>query len=332
MSEKEELNNEEYYEVVYSSSYSYEQQTDGPYATLEEAQASADEFNRNQAELYENSGHLALDVLKDYRTATVRGPYKKTTKEGTADFDAKKEIEHITGWIRAWFEENGPQANAVIGISGGKDSSIVAALLVRALGRERVTAVMMPDGVQADIADSRQLVETLGLKAFTVDVGPGVRGLRESVEQSIGAPLSRDAQINLPPRMRMATLYAVAQSLPGGGRVANTCNRSEDYIGYSTKYGDAAGDFSPCAEYLVTEMRLLGDALELPRNLVHKTPSDGLSGLSDEEKIGFSYEVLDTYIATGICEDKEIRDRIDRMHRLNLHKLQVIPTCHRDRS
>lgn len=254
---------------------------------------------------------------------------KETREHFVSDFDPAREIENITAWIRGWFEENGPEASAVIGISGGKDSSIVAALLVRALGLKRVVGVMMPDGVQADIADSRALVEHLGLTAYTVDIGPGKQALKASVEESFGGPLSKDSAINLPPRMRMATLYAIAQSLEHGGRVANTCNRSEDYIGYSTKYGDAAGDFSPCAEYLVTEMRLIGDALGLPADLVHKTPSDGLSGLSDEAKIGFTYETLDTYIATGSCPDPAIREKIDRMHRLNLHKLKTIPVYHR---
>lgn len=242
-------------------------------------------------------------------------------------FDAIREIDNLTSWIRDWFADNGPSASAVIGISGGKDSSVCAALLVRALGVDRVTAVLMPDGEQADISDSYKLTGHLGLKPLVINIGNTTSALKETLAEQI--TLSRDTQINIPPRVRMTTLYAVAQSLPNGGRVANTCNRSEDYIGYSTKYGDAAGDFSILAAYTVTEVLQIGEALGLPADLVHKTPSDGLSGLSDEDKIGFTYAVLDRYITEGVCEDEATRERIDHMHRMNLHKLKTIPAYER---
>lgn len=242
------------------------------------------------------------------------------------NFDANKKIEEITKWIQDWFKENGPKASAVIGISGGKDSTIVAALLVKALGKGRVVGVLMPNGEQKDIADSKKVVELLGIKHHIVNINPAVEGLYEALRSAEGPlEVSNDAIINTPPRIRMATLYAVAASLPNGGRVANTCNRSEDYVGYSTKYGDAAGDFSPCSDFTVTEMRLIGDALDLPNDLIHKTPSDGLSGLSDEDKLGFTYDELDRYIFTGILENEEKRNKIDRLHKLNLHKLRTIP-------
>lgn len=252
------------------------------------------------------------------------------------NFDANQKVDEIVAWIREWFEANGPKASAVIGLSGGKDSTIVAALLTRALGKERVVGVLMPNGEQKDIADSRRVVEVLGIEAYVVNVNAGVEGIYSSIRSaevinsdkkggSIGGELGKDSIINTPPRIRMATLYAIAQSLPNGGRVANTCNRSEDYVGYSTKYGDAAGDFSPCSDFTVTEMRLIGDALGLPHDLIHKTPSDGLSGLSDEDKLGFTYDELDRYIFTGALEDEEKRAKIDRLHKTNLHKLQLMP-------
>ncbi len=242
-------------------------------------------------------------------------------------FDAGEEIEGIKNWIRQWFEKNGPEAGAVIGLSGGKDSTIVGRLLVDALGRDRVTGVLMPDGEQKDIDDSLAVARLLGIRYYIVNIRAATSSLISGIEDACGGELKlgRDSLINIPPRIRMSVLYAVAQSLPGGGRVVNTCNMSEDYIGYSTKYGDAAGDFSPCADYTVTQMRMLGDALGLPAQLVHKTPSDGLSGMSDEDKIGFTYEILDRYIETGECDDAEIKARIDRMHSANLHKLQPIP-------
>lgn len=240
------------------------------------------------------------------------------------NFNAEAEIEHIVAWIRDWFENNGPKANAVIGISGGKDSSIVAALLVKALGKERVVGVLMPNGEQKDIADSKKVVEVLGIKHFIVNINPAVEGEYAAL-RAAGVEIGKDAIINTPPRIRMTTLYAIAQSLPEGGRVTNTCNRSEDWVGYSTKYGDAAGDFSPCSDYLVCEMLQIGDALGLPKELIHKTPSDGLSGMSDEDKLGFTYATLDHYVLTGEIEDQATKEKIDRLHRLNLHKLQTIP-------
>ena len=243
-------------------------------------------------------------------------------------FNASAQIDNITAWIRDWFENNGPKANAVIGISGGKDSTIVAALLVKALGKDRVVGVMMPNGEQKDISDSQKVCELLGIRNYTVNIQKAFEGEMEALKAA-GVEPGKDAIINTPPRLRMTTLYAIAQSLPEGGRVANTCNRSEDYVGYSTKYGDAAGDFSPCSDFLVCEMRQIGDALGLPAELIHKTPSDGLSGMSDEDKLGFTYETLDKYVLTGVCEDEATKEKIDRLHRLNLHKLQTIPMYHK---
>ena len=247
-------------------------------------------------------------------------------------FNAAAEAEKITGWISSWFSANGPSATAVIGISGGKDSTVCAALLARALGKERVLGVIMPNGEMADIEDAKAVVEFLGIRSAVVNIANAYKGILEGLAEGFpeeGRVLSEDARINIPPRLRMTTLYAAAQNLPEGGRVANTCNASEDYVGYSTKFGDAAGDFSPLSGYTVTEILEIGDALGLPEYLVHKTPSDGLSGMSDEEKLGFTYAVLDRYIRTGTCEDPAVKAAIDRKHRANLHKLLPMPAYRR---
>ena len=229
----------------------------------------------------------------------------------------------LVEWIKDYFRQNGPECTAVIGISGGKDSSICAALCLEALGPERVLGVLMPNGEQPDIEDSRSLVKALGLKAIEINIEQGYRGMLAALGGK--ERLGKDALINLPPRLRMATLYAIAQSLPKGGRVVNTCNRSEDYIGYSTKFGDAAGDFSPLSNLLVSEVRQIGKCTNVPLILVEKTPSDGLCGQTDEEKIGFSYETLDRYILTGEAH-AETKVKIDRMHERNLHKLLPMPS------
>ena len=245
--------------------------------------------------------------------------------------DNPKEIkDRLVDWIRDYFDHNGPGCIAVVGISGGKDSSVTAALCVEALGKDRVLGVLMPDGIQSDIADAIALVEHLDIKYLVVNIGDTTKALTAAIEGAEGFDLvavgmSRDSIINMPARIRMTTLYAVGQSLPKGGRVANTCNRSEDYVGYSTKYGDAAGDFSPLQNILVEEVRQLGYELGLPDFLIDKTPSDGLSGQTDEDKLGFTYAQLDHYILTGQCQDPNIKAKIDRMHAMNMHKLQLMP-------
>lgn len=245
--------------------------------------------------------------------------------------DNPKEIkDRLVDWIRDYFDHNGPGCTAVVGISGGKDSSVTAALCVEALGKDRVLGVLMPNGIQSDIADAIALVEHLDIKHLVVNIGDTTKALTAAIEGAEGfglvaAGMSRDSIINMPARLRMTTLYAVGQSLPKGGRVANTCNRSEDYVGYSTKYGDAAGDFSPLQNILVEEVRQLGHELGLPDFLINKTPSDGLSGQTDEDKLGFTYAQLDHYILTGQCQDPDIQAKIDRMHAMNMHKLQLMP-------
>ena len=238
------------------------------------------------------------------------------------NFDVKKATESAVEWIRNWFEENGKGCNAVIGISGGKDSSIVAALCAKALGKERVIGVLMPNGEQSDIDCSKQLVAHLGIPFYVCNIKKAVDGVLESLQIS-GVEISRQTIVNLPPRIRMSTLYALSQS--NNGRVANTCNLSEDWVGYSTRYGDAAGDFSPLGKLTVQEVKEIGKYLELPLNLVEKVPSDGLTDRTDEDNLGFTYAVLDKYIRTGICEDEQTKAKIDRLHKLNEFKLKPIP-------
>ena len=237
-------------------------------------------------------------------------------------FNAEKVKNECVEWIRDFFEKNGKGCNAVVGISGGKDSSIVAALCAEALGKERVIGVLMPCGVQSDIDCAKQLVQHLGIKNYTVNVKDAIDGLLKNMPEEL--ELSAQTRTNLPPRIRMSTLYAIAQS--ENGRVANTCNLSEDWVGYSTRYGDAAGDFSPLANITVTELKQIGRVLGLPLNLADKTPIDGLCGQTDEDNLGFTYAVLDKYIREGIIEDEEIKKKIDSMHERNLFKLQLMPS------
>ncbi len=235
-------------------------------------------------------------------------------------FDAERVKNECVQWIRDFFEESGPGCNAVVGISGGKDSSVVAALCVEALGKDRVIGVLMPNGEQADIDMAKLLVEHLGIRHYIVNIRDAVEGLTGSIPFE----LSKQSRENLPPRIRMTTLYAVSQS--NNGRVANTCNLSEDWVGYSTRYGDSVGDFSPCSNLTVQEVKAVGRLLGLPAVLVDKVPIDGLCGKTDEENLGFTYAELDRYIREGVIEDPEKKEIIDRKHRMNAFKLQLMPS------
>lgn len=237
-------------------------------------------------------------------------------------FDALKVKDECVKWIREFFEENGRGCNAVLGISGGKDSSVVAALCVEALGKDRVIGVLMPNGEQFDISCSYQLCEHLGIKHYVVNIKDAVNGIFSAMPE--GVEITKQTTNNLPPRIRMATVYAISQSC--NGRVANTCNLSEDWVGYSTRYGDAAGDFSPLSHLTVQEVKAIGHVLGLPENLVEKTPIDGLCGKTDEDNLGFTYAELDRYIRTGEIEDQAKKERIDYLHRINQFKLELMPS------
>lgn len=225
-------------------------------------------------------------------------------------------------WIRDFFEKNGKGCNAVIGISGGKDSSVAAALCVEALGKDRVIGVLMPCGEQHDIDMAKLLVSHLGIKHYIINIKAAVDGLMSGICENF--EISEQTKINIPPRIRMATLYAVSQS--NNGRVCNTCNLSEDWVGYATRYGDAAGDFSPLSNLTVAEVKEIGRVLGLPDSLVDKPPIDGLCGKTDEDNLGFTYATLDKYIREGVIDDLDIKQKIDTKHKNNLFKLQPMPS------
>lgn len=252
------------------------------------------------------------------------------------NFNAEKEARHIVSWIQHWFENNGPSTTAVIGISGGKDSTIAAALTTQALGPDRILGILMPNGHQGDLEDAKRVVRHLGICGTIVNIGEVTSAIERAMvngEPVDGIPLrpkiTDDVHINIPPRVRMTMIRAHAQSMSNGGRFINTCNLSEDYIGYSTKDGDGTGDVAPLEQYTASEVVQIGltDFLNLPHDLVQKTPTDGLCGKSDEENIGFSYAVLDRFIRTGECDDPKVLDMIMKRHNANKHKLMPMASC-----
>lgn len=247
------------------------------------------------------------------------------------NFNAVEVKDRIVAWIREWLEQNGKGCNAIIGISGGKDSSVVAALCVEALGKDRVIGVLIPNGEQSDIDDAIKLCEHLDITTLNVNIADAYNEIIKAVSKGINYDccwgnfkLSEQSTTNLPPRIRVSVLYFISQNF--NGRVACTDNASEAYIGYSTRWGDNVGDFSPIVNLTTEEVIAVGDACGLPYELTHKTPSDGLCGKTDEDRFGFTYEVLNKYIRTGVCEDEETKKKIDEMHQKNLFKLQPIPS------
>ena len=256
----------------------------------------------------------------------------------TYSFDAKKEKEKIVQWIQDWFEVNGKDCNAVVGISGGKDSSVVATLCVEALGKDRVIGVMMPNGIQSDLDDAIEVCRCLDIKSVVLNIEASVSSIlselvqcgfdiRDEEYKKVIPPLSEQTKINLPPRIRMATLYAVSQSV--NGRVANTSNLSETLIGFETRWGDSVGDFSPLANYTATEVVAIGKELGIPTELIEKTPADGLTGNTDEDNLGFTYKTLDTFIRTGECNEDDKR-RILNLYEKNRFKQYMPEKCEND--
>lgn len=238
-------------------------------------------------------------------------------------FNAEEQKNNVIQWIKDWFDKNGKDCEAVVGISGGKDSTVVAALCVAALGVNRVRGVIMPNKSMPDFKDAQDVVRYLHIKCDHINITSSVNAVRNTIQRAKPLfRLSEQTEINLPARIRMVTLYALAQSV--NGRVANTCNLSEDYVGYSTKYGDAAGDFAPLKSFTSDEVIAIGKALGLPENLLLKPPSDGLCGKTDEENLGFTYEILNNYIRKGIEPDSETKKRIDHLHEINSFKEKVI--------
>lgn len=239
-------------------------------------------------------------------------------------FNAKETTEKLINWIHDWFEKNGNGCNAVIGLSGGKDSTIVAALCVAAIGKDRVIGVAMPDGMQS-LNDADKIANTLGIKFLVAPITEITSAMKrmfamKNTEGKWDFAMSKQAEQNIPPRARMIMLRAIAQS--NNGRISNNCNLSEDYLGYFTISGDGDGDFAPLANLTVTEIKQIGDFLGLPKEWVHKTPDDGLPSSSpDEAKFGFSYDTLDKYIRGVELPSTEIKEKIDKWHDSILYKL-----------
>lgn len=244
-------------------------------------------------------------------------------------FNVEEQTKLCKDRMAEWFEkESGSAKGIVLGISGGKDSTIVAKLWADVIGADKVLGIMMPNGEQSDILDSIAVCEFTGIKNMKVNIRSAFDGIVNAIKYNCSDDdifgISAHTKTNISPRLRMTTLYTIAQEL--NYRVSGTGNASEAYIGYCTKWGDTACDFNPIANFTTEEVIAIGDYLGIPEKLTHKTPSDGLCGKSDEDNLGFTYSELNKYIKTGVIENAEIKKKIDIMHKYSRHKFEAIPT------
>ena len=233
----------------------------------------------------------------------------------------------VVEWTRNYLNSFGGKTKAVIGISGGKDSTIAAKVCVEAVGADRVIGVLLPQGEQHDIDVSYAVCKYLGIKYYEINIDSACYKLAAQINKAMNVNTDNYPVYysNTPARIRMTALYGVAAIL-GDSRVVNTCNRSEDYVGYSTKFGDSAGDFSPLSNLTVREVKILGYQLGIPMEFIEKAPEDGLSGKTDEDNLGFTYSTLDDYLLHGIKPSLEVLENIEKRHRNNLHKLEPMPS------
>ena len=234
-------------------------------------------------------------------------------------------VERLETWIADYFRQNGPEAKAIVGISGGKDSTVVAALCAAALGPDRVVGVLMPQHIQHDINIAAEVARYIKIEYHIINIGATCDALYDDIQVGMDYELlPHGVTSNAPARIRMTTLYAVAAMRHG--RVANTCNKSETFIGWETKYGDSAGDFAPIAQLTTEEVIAVGRVLKIPDRFLLKVPEDGLSGKTDEEAFGFSYADLNNFIENGWdCGlPDELKERMMEMFIKSQHKRQCI--------
>lgn len=226
------------------------------------------------------------------------------------------ELSRIEEWLEIYLEKNAsPDAPIIVGLSGGKDSTITAALCAKVVGKKRVIGVSMPDWLMGQTsAPARNIAAMLGIRLETFPID-------RLIENMIPDDASTTVRWNLPPRLRMTILYIYANQL--GGRVANTCNLSESYVGYDTRWGDQCGDFSLFQDYTATEVREFGRLLGLSPEFTDVPPADGLCGMTDEERWGFTYAMLDSYLRGGRIPS-EIAEKIEAMHKRALYKIRSI--------
>ncbi|MBM9602888.1 NAD(+) synthase [Desulfopila inferna] len=234
-------------------------------------------------------------------------------------------------WIKKMIVKTGGN-KAVIGISGGKDSSIVAALCVEALGKENVFGVLMPNGIQKDISYAHEICEHLMIKKIIAPIKSMVElyhHILSAIDKEIINEISNQTKLNLPPRVRMTLLYAIAQSIDSS-RVINTSNLSEDWVGYATINGDTAGAFAPIGLFTTDEVIQIGRYLKIPEKFIIKPPEDGLTGKTDEDVLGFSYNTLNKYIRDGKIDDPVAKNKIDKLHRESRFKFSPIAMFNAD--
>lgn len=239
------------------------------------------------------------------------------------NFKVEQTTAALIDWIRVWFNHNGPTSNAILGISGGKDSTICAKLCVEALGKDRVIGIMLPNGEQHDKNVALDVCNYLGITYYDTNINEIFEAFKDSYlsTENILPVLTDQSLTNLAPRIRMTMLRFYAQNF--NGRLINTSNLSEDWVGYATIDGDSAGDMSPLSMLTVQEVKTIGHYLGIPANFVEKIPEDGLVGKSDEDNLGVSYADIDAYIRHSAAISPASQELIERKFKFNSFKLEA---------
>ena len=236
--------------------------------------------------------------------------------------DIEKEVQNIEKWILEYVE-NAHADGVVVGNSGGKDSATVIALATKALGKDKVLTVGMPcESIKEDLNDARLVAKTFGVKMVEIDLTNTFKLLKNEINENIAIKISNEAEINIKPRLRMITLYGIAQTY--GYLVLGTGNLCEAMVGYTTKWGDNAYDFNPIANFTVNEVLKIGEMLGVPDKIIHKAPNDGLGGKTDEEKMQIKYSEIAEYIENGKTDEKQM-EKIEKKYLASMHKREKTP-------
>ena len=243
-------------------------------------------------------------------------------------FDAKVESEKIIKFIKDYYKEN-KLTGAVIGISGGKDSGVVAGLFSRALGPENVVGIWMPcHSNEIDKENAKKVSKKFGFELLEHDLTNTYENYVKQIKEinKINDEDLIDSNINIKPRLRMMTLYYYAAMLTRKNKkvyiVPGTSNKCEIYVGYFTKGGDNVADIQVLADLTVEEVIEIGKYIGVPDEVVNKTPDDGLSGKTDEEKLGVKYNDIAKVINNEEIDKKEA-EKIKVLHNKNLHKFNT---------
>ena len=251
-------------------------------------------------------------------------------------FDAKLETERVIEFIRDYYKKNN-LGGVILGISGGKDSGVVAGLFTKALGPENVIGVTLPcHSKEEDAIDAKLVSDYYGFELINFDITSTFDSFKDELKNlgEFDELETKNSDINLKPRLRMSTLYYLAalySALKGKPYlVVGTSNKCELYVGYFTKGGDSVHDISLIADYTVEEVIKIGKYVKVPEKVLYKKPNDGLSNQTDEDKLGVKYSEIADYMEDKNSVSEEVAKKILKLHNSSRHKFNI-PTYRQEK-